>query len=154
MMSVVRHAAWPLLLVGILLTFVGNQPPRIVGFPQYEGPLMLAEWSHFGELIVVDGCLRVRRYPDPTYPNRTPVPFLLVWPENFTLSAKGNSIQIIDGAGLIAARVGDDVRFSGHRICSDGRCLTTGHRRNRSATAVARGLSGTLLDSRRGGQRG
>ena len=125
MMSVVRHAAWPLLLVGIILTFVGNQPARIVGFPQYEGPPVLPERSRFGELIVVDGCLRVRGYPDPTYPDRTPVSLLLVWPANFTLSAKGNSIQIIDGAGLIAARVGDEVRFSGHPICSDGWCLTT-----------------------------
>ncbi len=74
---------------------------------------------------MIDGCLRVRGYPDPTYPDRTPVSLLLVWPANFTLSAKGNSIQIIDGAGLIAARVGDEVRFSGHPICSDGWCLTT-----------------------------
>ena len=129
MMSVVRHAAWPLLLVGIILTLVGSQPPRIVGFPQYEGPLMLAEWSHFGELIVVDGCLRVRRYPDrvdpKSYYQPSSAPLLLIWPANFALSFKGSSIQIIDGAGLIAARVGDEVRFSGHPICSDGWCLTT-----------------------------
>ena len=129
MMSVVRHAAWPLLLVGIILTLVGNQPARIVGFPQYEGPLMLSEGSRFGELIVVDGCLRVRRYPDPVDPNSyyqpSSTPLMLIWPANFTWSAKGNSIQIIDGAGLIAARVGDDVRFSGHGICSEGWCGTT-----------------------------
>ena len=35
-------------------------------------------------------------------------------PSNFTLSVKGNSVQIIDGAGLIAARVGDDVSYSGY----------------------------------------
>ena len=102
-----------------------NQPARIVGFPQYEGPPMLPEGSRFGELIVVDGCLRVRRYPDPTYPDQNPVPLLLVWPENFTLTTKGDSTQIINGAGLIAARVGDDVRFSGHGICSEGWCGIT-----------------------------
>ncbi len=145
MMSVARYAAWPLLLVGIILTLACNQPAsdqaannqpaskepasdqpaRIVGFPQYEGPPMLPEGSRFGELIVVDGCLRVRRYPDPTYPDQNPVPLLLVWPENFTLTTKGDSTQIINGAGLIAARVGDDVRFSGHGICSEGWCGIT-----------------------------
>ena len=79
---------------------------------------MLSEGSRFGELIVVDGCLRVRRYPDRVDPNSYYQPssaaLLLVWPANFTLSAKGNSVQIIDGAGLIAARVGDDVSYSGY----------------------------------------
>ena len=102
-----------------------TSPPRIVGFPQYEGAPTLPEGSKFGELIVVDGCLRLRRYPDPNHPDQTPVPLLLVWPENFRLSTKGDSIQIIDGAGLIAARVGDDVRFSGHGVCSEGWCGLT-----------------------------
>ena len=147
MMSVVRHAAWPLLLVGIVLTLacnqpasdqaannqpasdqqVSNQPAQIVGFPQYEGAPMLPEGSKFGELIVVDGCLRLRRYPDPNYPDpdQNPVSLLLIWPENFTLTTKSDSVQIIDGAGLIAARVGDDVRFSGHGVCSEGWCGIT-----------------------------
>ena len=145
MMSVARYAAWPLLLVGIILTLACNQPAsdqaannqpaskepasdqptRIVGFPQYEGAPTLPEGSKFGELIVVDGCLRLRRYSDPNHPDQTPVPLLLVWPENFRLSTKGDSAQIIDGAGLIAARVGDDVRFSGHGVCSEGWCGIT-----------------------------
>ena len=145
MLSVTRHAAWPLLLVGIILTLACNQPAsdqaannqpasnqpasdqpaRIVGFPQYEGAPMLPEGSKFGELIVVDGCLRLRRYPHPNFPDQTPVSLLLVWPENFTLSTKGDSIQIINGAGLIAARVGDDVRFSGHGVCAEGWCGIT-----------------------------
>ena len=60
---------------------------------------------------MVDGCLRVTLSTAPTTPNSSA---LVVWPSNFTLSAKGNSIQIIDGTGLVAARVGDDVRYSGY----------------------------------------
>ena len=110
MLSVTRHGPWLLLLVGILLILDRNQPPRVVGFPQYEGPTKTIEGTRIGKLIVIGGCLRVR-YSNPKGPDYLALP---VWPSNFTLSVKGNSIQIIDGTGLIAARVGDEVRSSGY----------------------------------------
>ncbi len=113
MLSVTRHGPLLLLLVGILLVLVGcrSEPPaRIVGFPQYDGQVKSRELPVLGELIMIDGCLRVR-YHGSSNPD---ISSLLVWPSNYTLSAKGDSIQIIDGAGLVAARVGDDVRVSGY----------------------------------------
>ena len=110
MMSVRRHGPLLLLLVGVLLILDLNQPPRVVGFPQYEGTVKSGGFTRFGKLIVAGGCLRVT-YP---YSNNPQASALLVWPSNFTLSVKGNSVQIIDGAGLIAARVGDDVSYRGY----------------------------------------
>ncbi len=113
MLSVRRHGPLLLLLVGILLVLVGcrSEPPaRIVGFPQYEGTVKSGGLTWFGKLIVAGGCLRVT-YPSSNNPQSSA---LVVWPSNFTLSVKGNSVQIIDGAGLIAARVGDDVSYSGY----------------------------------------
>ena len=110
MLSVTRHGPLLLLLVGVLLILDCNQPPRVIGFPQYEGTVKSGGFTWFGKLIVAGGCLRVT-YP---YSNNPQSSALLVWPANFTLSVKGNSIQIIDGAGLIAARVGDNVSYSGY----------------------------------------
>ena len=110
MLSVTRHGPLLLLLVGVLLILDLNQPPRVVGFPQYEGTVKSGGFTRFGKLIVAGGCLRVT-YP---YSNNPQASALLVWPSNFTLSVKGNSVQIIDGAGLIAARVGDDVSYRGY----------------------------------------
>ena len=110
MLSFTRHGPLLLLLVGVLLILDLNQPPRVVGFPQYEGTVKSGGFTRFGKLIVAGGCLRVT-YP---YSNNPQSSALLVWPSNFTLSVKGSSIRIIDGAGLIAARVGDDVSYSGY----------------------------------------
>jgi hypothetical protein len=53
-----------------------------------------------GELVLVNGCLRVENY-------------LLVWPHGFSISTDGKVIQIIDNTGKPIARVGDKIKLSG-----------------------------------------
>ena len=67
MLSVTRHGPLLLLLVGILLILDCNQPPRVVGFPQYEGPVKSGGFTRLGKLIVAGGCLRLS-YPDSNNP--------------------------------------------------------------------------------------
>lgn len=58
-----------------------------------------------GELVLVDGCLRVNDSDGNNY--------LLVWPRGFSLRTKGNVIQVVDSAGQPVARVGDKLKVSG-----------------------------------------
>lgn len=60
-----------------------------------------------GELVLVDGCLRVDDN-DPDIDN-----YLLVWPYGFSLSTEGDVIQVIDDKGQPVARVGDRVKIGG-----------------------------------------
>ena len=53
-----------------------------------------------GELVLVNGCLRVENY-------------LLVWPHGFSISTDSEVIQIIDNTGKPIARAGDQVKLSG-----------------------------------------
>jgi len=86
-----------------------SPPNPIIFFPQQEavaGERASMEALLIGKLVVVEGCLRVNsRYSDTTY--------LLVWPPDFTLSTENDAIQILNGAGQVVARVGDEVRISG-----------------------------------------
>lgn len=59
-----------------------------------------------GDLVLVDGCLRVNSiYRDTSY--------LPVWPPEFTLGSQDGEIQVLDGAGQVVARVGQEVRMGG-----------------------------------------
>lgn len=72
----------------------------------YSGPRTGMSALLTGELVVHDGCLQViSREPDETY---TPV-----WPSDFSLSAAGDEIQILDGSGRVVLRVGEEVRLGG-----------------------------------------
>lgn len=91
----------------------GGAKPQI-HFPQHQ-QFPLTNWGTdyiFGELMLVDGCLRLS-YVDPTYRDSTPDGVLIVWPAKFRLNLDTAPSQIIDSDGLVAARVGDDVRISG-----------------------------------------
>jgi hypothetical protein len=59
-----------------------------------------------GELVLVDGCLRV----DSIYGGDSVVP---VWPPEFALGAEGDDIQVLDGDGRVVARVGQETYMSG-----------------------------------------
>lgn len=60
-----------------------------------------------GELVLVNGCLRVDNY-------------LLVWPYVFSISSTdGEVIQIIDNTGKPFARVGDKVNLGGGEMSSE-----------------------------------
>jgi hypothetical protein len=57
-----------------------------------------------GELVLEDGCLRVKNGHDN---------YLIVWPHGFSLSTEGGVIQVIDDTGQPIARVGDRVKIGG-----------------------------------------
>lgn len=109
-----------LIAVSLAVTACGDAPTtaavpnRAIFFPQQravQGEREVMEADLIGELVVVEGCLRVNsRYSDTSY--------LLVWPPDFTLNTENDAIQILNGAGQIVARVGDEVRISGGEIRS------------------------------------
>jgi len=59
-----------------------------------------------GELVQINGCLRVDNY-------------LLVWPYGFSISTNGEVIQINNNTGKPIALVGDKVKFGGGEKPSD-----------------------------------
>lgn len=59
-----------------------------------------------GELVQINGCLRVDNY-------------LLVWPYGFSVSTSGGVIQINNNTGKPIALVGDKVKFGGGEMPSD-----------------------------------
>ena len=82
-------------------------------FPTHAEPLP-TDWGRgdhiMVDLVVEDGCLRANG-PSPSY--------LLIWPEDFTLSQTSDPSIIYDRDGRSAVRVGDMVRFSGRLIDPD-----------------------------------
>ena len=105
-------AAWAAGLVALVACGIGAKPQ--IHFPQHQQP-PLTNWGTdyiFGELILVDGCLRLS-YTDPTYKDSTPDGVLIIWPAGFRLNRDTTPARIINPTGLVAARVGDDVRISG-----------------------------------------
>ena len=95
-------------------TSVAPPAPAPVFFPKQApvvGPreVMLALFE--GQLVVVDRCLRVNDSGSSTS-------YLLVWPPEYTVRGAANPIQVLDGAGQVAARVGEQVRVSGGEIKS------------------------------------
>ncbi len=58
-----------------------------------------------GELVLINGCLRVDNY-------------LLVWPYGFSISREGEVIQILDIAGKPIAYIGDKVKLGGGEMPS------------------------------------
>lgn len=63
-----------------------------------------------GELAVdKKGCLRMHNPGEG-------LGFLLVWPADFEMSTEGGEIRILNGKGLVMARVGDVIRIGGGGI--------------------------------------
>ena len=91
-----------------------EEAPVVVAFPQHdfeETVINRGDNRYFGELVLIDGCLRLDLGDGGRGQGHT-TPLLLVWPASFSLSVKGSSVRIIDGTGLIIAHLGDDVRIS------------------------------------------
>ena len=101
---------------------VEKEPPVVAAFPQHDFEETVINQGvnrYFGELVLVDGCLRLDLGEGGRRQGRT-IPLLLVWPPGFSLSVKGSSVRVIDETGLIVAHLGDDVRVSsGHPGRSD-----------------------------------
>lgn len=78
-------------------------------FPQQEpveGERVVMTALIFGELRLVDGCLRVGSGPG----------HLLVWPPGFSLSTENDGVEILNGAGQVVARVGEEVHMGGGEV--------------------------------------
>jgi len=63
-----------------------------------------------GELVVVDGCLRVNSREGSSY--------LVIWSPSVKLNIENNSIKILNEAGQVVARVGEEIRLSGGEVTS------------------------------------
>ena len=94
-------------------------------FPTHNEPLT-TDWGYrhpslghhiMVELVIEDSCLRTLGYEGV---NNEPIPsYLLVWPDGFKWWEEEDAIHISDQMGIVVARVGDMVRFSGRLIDSD-----------------------------------
>ena len=80
-------------------------------FPQHDAPLGTDNGGHYfaGQLALNEGCLRAEVPEDPNTPASS---WLLIWPSTFTLDTENGAGRIVDGAGRIAAHVGDHIRLS------------------------------------------
>lgn len=92
-----------------------------VSFPQHSEPLLTDRgWQYLlGVLELTNGCLRIRPFPSMNISIDDPDSYLLLWPSNFSLVDAGDDIRVVDGNGLITARVGDTLRVSGKRWYED-----------------------------------
>jgi hypothetical protein len=61
-----------------------------------------------GRLVLVNGCLRIKDGEDSGY--------LPIWPQGFSLSVEGDTVQILDGSGRPVARVGDEIELRGGQV--------------------------------------
>jgi hypothetical protein len=80
-----------------------------VAFPRQgpvEGLRVVMQAEMVGQLVLVDGCLRVESIYDDTS-------YLPVWPPEFALRSEDDGIQVLDGAGQVAARVGEEIFMGG-----------------------------------------
>ncbi len=70
-----------------------------------------------GKLIVERRCLVVEEVV--RVRDRVIMPggrYLLIWPEDFTLSPEGEAAGVVDSTGRVVARVGDEIEFSANSI--------------------------------------
>lgn len=131
---------------------VEKEPPVVAAFPQheFEEPVVNQGLNrYFGELVLVDGCLRLDLGEGGRRQGHT-IPLLLVWPSGFSLSVKGSSVRVIDETGLIVAHLGDDVRIgSGHPGRSEDSRRRLGELEQKTVCRLSGQLPGPLCD--RGG---
>jgi len=83
-----------------------------VAFPR-QAPLVtvVMEAQLIGDLLLVDGCLRVKDI----YSGDSILP---IWPPEFTLRAEDDQLQVLDGDGQVVARVGEEVYMGGGEVSS------------------------------------
>lgn len=64
-----------------------------------------------GQLVVINGCLRLNLVG-------TDISYVLVWPPEFSLDTENAEVQVFDGDGQVAARLGEEVYVSGGEVRS------------------------------------
>lgn len=85
-----------------------NTSTSTIFFPVRNDPHPSSQMAALleGELVQINGCLRVNNY-------------LLVWPYGFSVSTNGEVIQINNNTGKPIALVGDKVRVGGGEMPGD-----------------------------------
>ena len=91
-------------------------PDVEVYFPKQDEALKKGQVvkRRIGELALDGRCLGVR-----IVGSRVPEFALLLWPSTFELNIVDGAVEVIDAAGRVAARVGDEVRFSAFNVTYD-----------------------------------
>ena len=112
---------WIVISVSILITactsVTANITPTVepkIYFPQQDpvdGERETMTGETFGKLVVVNDCIRVMH-------DKSDTSWLLIWPPNFSLNFKDDTIQILNKDGQAVARVGDMVRIGGGEVSS------------------------------------
>ena len=94
-------------------------PDVEVYFPKQSGTLAPEEGTELfsGNLTLFRKCLQladdVIRVKDRVYAGISP---LIIWPHDFALSTEDGVVGIVDGAGNVVARVGDEVEFDAFNL--------------------------------------
>jgi hypothetical protein len=91
----------------------GSDSGPTIFFPKQkpvEGERVVMTAELFGELAVLGGCLRVASF------SGSNTGYLLVWPPDFRLSTESDGIQVLDGDGEVAVRLGEEVFMSGGEV--------------------------------------
>jgi len=99
---------WPMLIaMSLTVTACGSQPATTVT-PE---PTRLLSFV-VGELVMVNGCLRVNEQD-------TDTSYLLAWPPDFTVNIENDTVQIIKRDGEeVVLHIGGMVRISGGEVKS------------------------------------
>ena len=90
-----------------------NEPMPTPYLPTQAKPVpdrMMAELE--GDLVLVDGCIRVKSYYDgeETYPR------LLIWPYGFRLEIEDEVVRVRDDIGRVVGIVGEPIYMGGGEI--------------------------------------
>ena len=102
-----------LLLIVSSCTDVDEETLPSPYLPQLSEPMeerMMAELE--GDLVLVDGCIRVKSYYDgeETYPR------LLIWPYGFRLEIEDEVVRVRDDMGRVVGVVGEPIYMGGGEI--------------------------------------
>ena len=105
--------AFVIIIILLIITACSDNPTNTPSptpfFPQQrDEPNGSMEALLVGELVLVDGCLRVNDSSGNSY--------LLVWPQGFSLRTEGNVIQVVDSTGRSVAQVGDNLEVGGGEV--------------------------------------
>jgi hypothetical protein len=75
-------------------------------FPRQKAVDVVMEAILIGKLVKVDGCLRIND-------SNSVTSYLVVWPFGYSLKIANGMIMVMDGAGKMRVRVGEEVFVSG-----------------------------------------
>ena len=83
-------------------------------FPRQDGTLAPDQETdrYVGKLVLNGKCLKVTDAIRVSDRSHIPYPPLIIWPSTLALSVEDEVVGIVDAAGSVVARVGDEVQFS------------------------------------------